>query len=137
MYEADDPQLVDSLRRVFATRDDLKLLIDYQQKLYEALQELNASHRTVHQHVRSLTDAHNAVREDANHLLQAKTTANNLLSELTAAHGETRKQVHQAIEAINYIQEQVQHLSQLETRIEQLERVASQEAHSRGSEQHQ
>lgn len=124
MYEENSPQLVDSLRQVFATREDLQLVIDYQQKLYDALQELNTSHRAVHQHVRSLTEAHNTVREDANHLLRTKADLNNSLNKLSDAHQETREQVHQAIEAINYIQQQLQHVSELEARIEQLERRA-------------
>ena len=101
--------------------DDLRLVMEYQQKLYESLQELSNSHRAVHMHVRHLTEAHNAVREDTNGLLKAKADISTLLRELHDAHRETREQVHQVIEAINYIQQQIRRMELFEERLSRLE----------------
>ncbi|HYH75414.1 MAG TPA: hypothetical protein VD735_05640 [Candidatus Saccharimonadales bacterium] len=118
----DDPKLLEALQRIFITRAELQALVDFQQKLFASLQELTVNHRTVHEHVRVLTDSHNRAQGDTGDLLRARGEMTDALRALDASHRQTREDLRRAIEAITYVQQSIHKIERLEDRIEDLER---------------
>lgn len=121
MAVQDDPEFLESLQKIFATRSDIKAIADYQQKLYTSLNELNASHRNVFEHVRGLTDSHNRHQASTDTLVRARDNFESLLRSLDQAHRQTQDEVRQAINSLNYIQQEIRKIQQLEDRIQRLE----------------
>jgi chromosome segregation ATPase len=124
MPDINDPQLLESFKQLFATRDDMKTIVEYQQRLYASIQQLNNNHQAIHRHVSKLTESHNNVREDANDLLRMRNDINDSLRSLSDSHAKTREEVRRATESIEYIQQEVRKIPQLESRIDRLEREA-------------
>lgn len=120
-----DPEFLAALRALFVTRDDIKTVVEYQQRLYASLHELDNNHRAVHQHVRSLTESHNAVRTDANELIRQRNELSSALRDLAEAHKQTRSDMRRAAEAITYVQEQTAKMPELEMRLRLLEQAQS------------
>ena len=121
MDKANDPEFLAALRNIFVSRDDMQAILDYQQRLYASLQELNNSHRAVHQHVRSLTESHNTVRADANTLIRHRNEISEALRNLAEAHRQTQGEIKRSIEAISFIQQQISKIPDFEARITRLE----------------
>lgn len=121
MPEVKDPELLEALRSMFASRGDLKTIVEYQQRLYASIQELTTSHKAIHDHITNLTKSHNQVRIDANELLKVRREINDTLRGLSESHRQTREEAKRAIEAIAYVQQEVNKIAQLEQRIEKLE----------------
>jgi chromosome segregation ATPase len=121
MPTVDDPEFVESLQKLFASRGDLKTLVEYQQRLYASLKELNNNHQVIHNHVKELTLSHNTLRSDANGLMKLKGELNDRLRSLSDSHAKTRGDIQRAIESINYIQHEVRKIPELEKRLVKLE----------------
>lgn len=123
MQEAHDPKLIDALQRIFITRTEAQGIVDYQQRLFQSLQELTNSHRAVHEHVSKLTESHNRVQNDTVGLNRTRSELTQVLHTLEGSHRQTREDVRKAIEAINHTQAEVSKVSMLEAKIAQLEQV--------------
>lgn len=104
MPDPHDPRLIDALQRVFITRDEMRRLADYQQQLFNSLQELTNNHRAVYDHVRKLTDSHNQVQDSSRDLERARSEMLQTLRSLDDSHRQTRDEMRRAIDAINYMQ---------------------------------
>ncbi|HEY5805802.1 MAG TPA: hypothetical protein VIS56_00265 [Candidatus Saccharimonadales bacterium] len=118
----EDPEFLESLGKIFATRSDIKAIADYQQKLYVSLSDLNASHRAVHEHVRSLIDSRSRSQDTTETLARARTDLERLLRNLEQAHGQTQGEVRRAAQELYQIQQEIRKIPRLEDRIEKLER---------------
>lgn len=84
MPEVNDPELLQAPRSKFASRSDLKTIVEYQQRLHTSIQELHDGHKAMHAHISKLTESHNQVRLDANELLKAQRDINDKISQLEA-----------------------------------------------------
>lgn len=115
------PDPLKAMEQIFAKRKDLKIIVEYQQRLFVSLQELNKNHRTIYEHVRNLTTAHNKVQDDTTQLVALRHETKDILRSLTDAHRQTRNEVQRALDAIQYVQQELSKIAQLEHRIEQLE----------------
>jgi hypothetical protein len=122
MPSVDDPEFLNAMQKVFATRGDIKMLIDYQQKLFNSFSELNASHRAVHEHVRTLTESHNRGQDNTGVLMEARRNLETLLRNLENSHNQTREEMRRALDVLNRAQQELRKIPQLEDRIERLER---------------
>jgi uncharacterized phage infection (PIP) family protein YhgE len=122
MQTVDDPEFLDALERIFATRGDIKTIVEYQQRLFNSLQELTANHRAVHDHVRTLTESHNRSQENTTALMQARQNLETLLRNLEQSHRQTRDEMRQAVTAINRVQQDLNKIPELESRLNRLER---------------
>jgi chromosome segregation ATPase len=118
----EDPEFLEALQKIFATRNDIRAIADYQQKLYTSLSELNSSHRSVHDHVRRLSDSHTRGEGNTETLLRAREDLERLLRNLEQAHGQTQSEIRRAAQELNLMQQEVRKVSQLEQRLERLER---------------
>lgn len=118
----DDPEFLEALQKIFATRTDIKAIADYQQKLYTSLSELNSSHRAVHDHVRRLTESHSRNQTNTDTLVRAKEDLEKLMRNLEQVHAQTQSEVRRAAQDLNQIQQEIRKVPQLEDRIERLER---------------
>jgi DNA repair ATPase RecN len=105
----------------FATRRELKTIVEYQQRLYASMKELDNNHRTIHSHVKKLTLSHNTLRTDANDIIKMRTEVNDKLRSLSDSHAKTRQEIERAVEAIDYIKEQVERIAGIEQRLAKLE----------------
>lgn len=117
----DEVEFLDSLQRIFATRNDLKTVVEYQQRLFASLQQLNDNHKTVHDHVRKLTDSHNRSQDDTATLVKARNDLNDSLKGLTDSHRQTREEIRRALDTIAHIQKEIHKIPALENRIDKLE----------------
>jgi hypothetical protein len=123
MHDPNDPRLLDALQRIFPTRDELRTIAEYQQRLFASLQELDKSHRAVHEHVRNLTESHNRVQNDSgNNLSQIRGEMADSLRNLDSTHRQTREEIRRAIDTLTYIQQEIRKIPSLENRLNQLER---------------
>jgi chromosome segregation ATPase len=122
MPTVDDSEFVESLQKLFASRGDLKTIVEYQQRLYASMKELNNNHTAIHSHVKELTLSHNTLRSDANSLMKLKGELNDRLRSLSDSHAKTRAEIERAVEAINFIQHEVRKIPELEKRLAKLER---------------
>lgn len=118
----EDPEFLEALQKIFATRSDIKAIADYQQKLYTSLAELNSSHRTVHDYVRNLADSHNRGQSNTDALQRARTDLERLLKNLEQAHGQTQSEVRRAAQDLYQMQQEIRKVPLLEDRIARLER---------------
>lgn len=118
----EDPEFLEALQKIFATRNDIRAIADYQQKLYTSLSELNSSHRNVHDHVRRLSDSHTRGEGNTETLLRARENLEALLRNLEQAHGQTQSEIRRAAQELNLMQQEIRKVSQLEQRLERLER---------------
>ena len=123
MQEVNDPKLIDALQRIFITRTEAQGIVDYQQRLFQSLQELTNSHRAVHEHVGKLTESHNRVQNDTVGLNRNRSELTQLLHTLEGSHRQTREDMQKAIEAINRTQTEVNKVAALEAKIAQLEQT--------------
>lgn len=121
MPTVDDPQSPEQPQETFATHSDLKTIVEYQQRLYVSMKELDSNHHTIHSHVKKLTLSHNTLRTDANDIIKMRTEVNDKLRSLSDSHAKTRQEIERALEAIEYIKEQVQKIPALEQRLAKLE----------------
>lgn len=126
MANLEDPEFVEALQRLFMSRSEMRQVIDYQQKLFNSLQELGSSHRQVHEHVRRLTDSHNRVQGDTNDLIRARNDLLKSLNNLEGAHRQTQGEIRRAVDTINYMQQAVRDMPRLLDRFEKLEREVRQ-----------
>jgi chromosome segregation ATPase len=117
----DDPEFIESLQKLFATRSDIRSIADYQQKLYASLSELNASHRAIHDHVRGLTESHNRSQTNTDALIRARGDLERLLRSLEQAHAQTQTEVRRASQDLYQIQQHIRKIPEIEQRLEKLE----------------
>ena len=122
MPTVDDPYFVASLQKLFATHGDLKTIVEYQQRLYASMKELDTNHRTIHTQVQKLTSSHNILRTDANDIIKMKSEINDRLRSISDSHAKTRQEIERVLEAIEYIKGQVSKIPDLEKRLTKLER---------------
>lgn len=122
MASLSDPEFVEALQQLFMTRSEMRQVIDYQQKLFNSLQELGSSHRQVHEHVRRLTDSHNRVQGDTTELMRARGDVIKALNNLEDVHRQTQGEIRRAIDTINYMQQAVRDVPRLQERMDRLER---------------
>lgn len=123
MQEVNDPKLIDSLQRIFITRAEAQGIVDYQQRLFQSLQELTNSHKAVHEHVSKLTESHNRVQNDTIGLNRTRSELTQVLHTLEGSHRQTREEVQKAIEAINRTQTEVSKVALLEAKVARLEQL--------------
>lgn len=121
MSRANDPELIDAMQRIFMTRDEARSLVEYQQRLFNALQDLTNNHRAVHEHVRKLTDSHNRVQDSTNELVRTRGDLSQLLRGLDDSHRQTRDEIRRAIDAINMMQNEMRKVQALEDRLRRVE----------------
>lgn len=121
MPTVDDPEFVTSLQKLFASRGDLKTIVEYQQRLYASMKELDTNHRTIHTQVQKLTSSHNGLRSDTNDIIKMRAEINDKLRSLSDSHAKTRQEIERALEAIEYIKGQVSKIPDLEQRLTKLE----------------
>jgi len=122
MSSLDDPEFVEALQKMFATKGDIRAIADYQQKLYQSLSELNSSHRAVHDHVRRLSESHTRGEGNTELLLRAREDLERLLRNLEQAHGQTQNEMRRAAQELNQVQQEIHKVRLLEDRLERLER---------------
>lgn len=122
MANSDDPRFIDALQRVFMTRNEMRELIQYQQKLFSSLQELSTNHRQVHEHVRRLTESHNRVQDEAGELVRTRDEAIRSFRTLDSSHRQTQADIRQAISAINAMQSEIRKITRMEDRLRMLEK---------------
>lgn len=118
----DDPEFIEALEKVFATRGDIKAIADYQQKLYDSLSQLNASHRSIHDHVRTLSESTDRGQGTTETLVRARDDLEKLLNNLERAHGETQNEMRRAAQELQQVQQEIRKIPLLERRLDQLER---------------
>lgn len=118
----DDPEFLDALQKMFATRSDIKAIADYQQKLYNSLSDLNASHRTVHEHVRNLVETNQRDQSTTDTLIRARADLERLLRNLEQAHTQTQTDVRRASQELYQIQQEIRKIPDMQRRMDQLER---------------
>jgi uncharacterized phage infection (PIP) family protein YhgE len=117
----DDPEFLEALQKIFATRSDIKAIADYQQKLYTSLSDLNASHRSVHEHVRTLAESHDRGRDTTDTLVRAREDLERLLRNLEQAHTQTQNEVRRAAQELYQVQQEIRKIPQLEAKLQRLE----------------
>lgn len=123
MPSLDDPEFVEALEKLFATRSDIRAIADYQRKLYDSLVALHSSHRDVHERVRTLTDTHRRGQDgDSQALERARRDLERLLKDLEVAHEQTRREVRAAAGEINRLAQELRKIPLLESRLDRLER---------------
>ncbi len=122
----EDPEFLEALQKIFATRNDIKAIADYQQKLYQSLTDLNASHRTVHEHVRTLVDTSARGRDTTETLVRARADLERMLRSLEQAHAQTQTEVRRAAQDLYQMQQEIRKVPALEDRIQRLERELEQ-----------
>lgn len=122
MPSVDDPEFLQALERFFATRGDIKAIADYQQRLFNSLSELNASHRAIHEHVRTLTESHNRGQDNTTVLMEARRNLETLLRNLEQSHHQTRDEIRRALDTLTHTQQELRKIPQLEDRLERIER---------------
>ncbi len=121
MTEVTDTIQTQTTSQNLVTRDELKTLVEYQQRLYASIKQLNDNHKTIHDHVSKLTEAHNLVRQDANRLLQVRAELANALDSLRASYTKTRDEIQRANELLSYVQRELGRIPELEERLRKLE----------------
>lgn len=122
MPNYNEPELLDALGQIFATRNDMKTIVEYQQRLFASIQELNGKHREVHDFVRGLHQSHYRMQNDHGNLAESKNTLEQMLRGLDASHRQTQNDVRRAVDAIQFMQQEVRKMQQLEDRLRNLER---------------
>ncbi len=122
----DDPEFLEAMQKIFASRSDIKAIADYQQKLYQSLADLNSSHRAVHEHVRTLTDNATRSRDTTETLVRARADLERLLRNLEQAHIQTQTEVRRAAQDLYQIQQEIRKVPMLEERLQRLERDVEQ-----------
>lgn len=122
MSALDDPEFLEALQKIFASRSDIKAIADYQRKLYDSLSALNASHRSVHEHVRTLAESRNRDQGTTDTLLRAREDLERLLRNLEQAHGQTQGEIRRAVQELGQVQKEIYKIRQLEDRLERVER---------------
>ena len=118
----EDPEFLEALQKIFATRADIKAIADYQQKLYTSLADLNSSHRSVHEHVRTLVDTAARSRDTTEALVRARADLERLLRNLEQAHVQTQSEVRRATQDLYQVQQEIRKVVTLEDRVQRLER---------------
>ena len=118
----EDPEFLEALQKIFATRNDIKTIADYQQKLYQSLSELNSSHRTVHEHMRRLSETHTRDQGTTETLVRAREDLERLLRNLEQAHTQTQTEVRKAAQELYQVQQEIRRIPQLDDRVARLER---------------
>ncbi len=123
MPSLDDPEFLEALEKIFATRGDIKAIAEYQRKLYDSLSELNVSHRAVHEHVRNLTELSQRGHGTTETLVRAREDLEKLLRSLELAHGQTQQEVRRAMQELNQIQQEIRKVPRLESNLSRLEQA--------------
>lgn len=122
MPDYHDPELLNALGQLFATKNDIRTLVEYQQRLGATIQELNGKHREVQDFVRGLSDSHYRMQSEHGASQQARSNLENMLRNLDAAHRQTQVEIRRAVDTVQFVQQEVRKIAQLENRLRDLER---------------
>lgn len=123
MQDLNNPDFVEALQKLFVTRQEIRAIVEHQQKLFATLKQLDANHHTVHDHVRVLTESHNRVQGFTTSLVKGREEVVQALQNLDDSHRETKQEIQKAMDALEHIQGEIGKVNQLETRLAQIERT--------------
>lgn len=121
MQEPTNTDFVESLKQLFITRQEIRALVEHQQKLFDNLKQLDANHHTIHEHLRTLTESHNRVQSYTTSLVKGREEMVQMLQNLDESHQSTKREVQKAMETLAYIQQQIDKVNLIESRVTKIE----------------